>query len=205
MSFAKNLERKPSIFTSSKRKKNRKGGIVLNRAKHLVFMVILVVTFGSLAIASGYDDCQKAIRGQVRQNNRSVEKVVFHADSEKSVSKSDTETVYTGEGEFQRHTGKWESFSYTCSYNPKNATLNQAHYSVKVADPGSPVPALKDFVGARAGQAEGDLQRHGYRWVKKDGAFSYWVEESTKNCVSIKTEDGRYTAIVYAMQVDCNQ
>jgi len=72
---------------------------------------------------------------------------------------------------------------------------------------GQSVPALSDLVGAKAGQAEGDLQRRGYTYVKAtqqaDSAYSNWRENSTGNCVAIRTTDGRYAAIVYAPKSDC--
>ena len=72
---------------------------------------------------------------------------------------------------------------------------------------GQPVSSLSDLVGARAGQAEGDLQRRGYTYVKAtqqaDSAYSNWRENSTGNCVAIRTTDGRYAAIVYAPKADC--
>jgi hypothetical protein len=57
--------------------------------------------------------------------------------------------------------------------------------------------ALNDFVGSRAGQAEGDLVRRGYVLRKSVGLNSYWEETATGGCVSIVTNDGRYQSLVY--------
>lgn|GEM_PF-5654837 len=179
---------------------------MLNQGKKFLFAATLSLACAGAVFASGYDDCQKAIRDQVHQNNSKVEKVVFHSDSESNENKSRSETVYKGEGEFQRHTGKWEKFAWECSFNTQRDVVNSAHYSVQTyPDAGSPVPALKDLVGARGGQAEGDLKRRGYHWKKSDGAYSYWVEDSTNYCVTIRTDDGRYKSIVYAMEIDCKK
>ena len=72
---------------------------------------------------------------------------------------------------------------------------------------GQPVSSLSDLVGAKGGQAEGALQRRGYTYVKAsqqaDSAYSNWRENSTGNCIAIRTTDGRYAAIVYAPKSDC--
>ena len=74
---------------------------------------------------------------------------------------------------------------------------------------GGSVPALADLVGARGGQAENILGQRGYEWrnTKKlaDSSFSYWLEKNTGSCVAIRTTDGRYAAIVYTADKDCNR
>lgn len=69
------------------------------------------------------------------------------------------------------------------------------------------VESLSDFVGARAGQAENALKDRGYTWIKTDksddSAYSYWTEDSTGKCVTIRTSEGRYQSIVYAPDFDC--
>lgn len=59
-------------------------------------------------------------------------------------------------------------------------------------------PRLSDMVGARAGQAEGELQRRGYQATNRsevvgDGRMTYWRRGD--ECVSIMTRDGRYDSI----------
>jgi hypothetical protein len=74
---------------------------------------------------------------------------------------------------------------------------------------GETVNALADLVGARAGQAENELQLRGYEFRRStkqaDSSFSYWLEENTGSCVAIRTTDGRYGAIVYTADKDCNR
>lgn len=179
------------------------------RSKKYVLTIALALVCAGLVLADNNENCQTAIKNQVHKNNQKVQEVVFHADSNDHETKSRTETVYKGEGEFQRHTGKWESFSWECSYDTKNGKVNDAHYSVSNSEShpeaGSSVPRLKDLEGARAGQAEGEVKRRGYHWIKSDGAYSYWREESTDYCVTIRTDDGRYKSIAYATKVDCNE
>ncbi len=75
--------------------------------------------------------------------------------------------------------------------------------------PGETVPALADLVGARAGQAENAVLERGYelrRSTKQaDSSFTYWLEKNTGNCVAIRTTDGRYGAIIYTADRDCNR
>lgn len=65
---------------------------------------------------------------------------------------------------------------------------------------------LNDLVGARAGQAEGELQRRGYQATDRgesmgDGRLSYWRRGD--ECVSIMTRDGRYESINQAGRDEC--
>lgn len=78
-------------------------------------------------------------------------------------------------------------------------------YNNKAAQlvPGQTPAALNDFVGSRAGQAEGDLIRRGYVLRKTKGLNSYWEETATGGCVSIITNDGRYQSLVYVIPGAC--
>ncbi len=82
-------------------------------------------------------------------------------------------------------------------------------YGVQTVYAQDTVDVLSDLVGAKAGQAENAVEQRGYTYVKteKSGnmSFSYWRESGSNKCVSIKTEDGRYQAIVYAMDFDCQK
>lgn len=68
---------------------------------------------------------------------------------------------------------------------------------------------LRDMVGARAGQAEGELQRRGYSFVRvetgRDRKWAFWWNADRRLCVSIATVDGRYDSIVTAPAPDCRQ
>ncbi len=68
---------------------------------------------------------------------------------------------------------------------------------------------LDDMVGARAGQAEGELQRRGYRNVGAekgdDRSYTYWWNEDRRQCVSIATMDGRYASVTPSTPPDCGK
>lgn len=68
---------------------------------------------------------------------------------------------------------------------------------------------LEDMVGARAGQAEMELQRRGYTNVRSergdDRAYTYWWNADRRQCVTIATMDGRYNSIQPTLPPDCRQ
>jgi hypothetical protein len=68
---------------------------------------------------------------------------------------------------------------------------------------------LEDLVGARAGQAEGELERRGYRNVGgakgDDRSYTNWWNADRRQCVTIATMDGRYASITQTTAPDCRQ
>lgn len=68
---------------------------------------------------------------------------------------------------------------------------------------------LDDLVGARAGQAEGELQRRGYRNTGgskgDDRSYTNWWSAERRQCVVIATMDGRYASITPTLPPDCRQ
>ncbi|TXC70559.1 hypothetical protein FSB78_06100 [Sphingomonas ginsenosidivorax] len=68
---------------------------------------------------------------------------------------------------------------------------------------------LEDLVGARGGQAEGELQRRGYVNVRTekgdDRSYSYWWNADRRQCVTIATMEGRYNSIQPTLPPDCRQ
>ena len=62
---------------------------------------------------------------------------------------------------------------------------------------------LSDFVGARAGQAEGGLQARGYELIRSQGLTSFWFNRATGSCAAITTADGRYSNITMLPAEDC--
>jgi len=68
--------------------------------------------------------------------------------------------------------------------------------------------ALADLVGARAGQAEAELQRRGYTYRSGEqlpnGIGTFWTEGNSGQCVEIITADGRYEEIFYVEWYHCN-
>lgn len=74
---------------------------------------------------------------------------------------------------------------------------------------GDTAPDLADLVGARAGQAEGELRRRGYQYAQGssagDARYAAWYNASARRCVMIRTEDGRYQSIVQTSPLDCGR
>lgn len=68
---------------------------------------------------------------------------------------------------------------------------------------------LLDMVGARAGQAENELGRRGYRFVRAeqgdDRSYTYWWNAARGQCVVIATMEGRYNSITATLPPDCRQ
>lgn len=68
---------------------------------------------------------------------------------------------------------------------------------------------LEDMVGARAGQAEGELARRGYRNIRgekgDDRSYTYWWNADRRQCVTIATMNGRYDSITSTTAPDCRQ
>jgi hypothetical protein len=68
---------------------------------------------------------------------------------------------------------------------------------------------LRDLVGGRAGQAEGELSRRGYDfiWTQEgsDRKWGYWWNARRQTCVSIATVNGRYDSITVSPAPDCRQ
>jgi hypothetical protein len=74
---------------------------------------------------------------------------------------------------------------------------------------GRTVPDLADLVGAKAGQAEGELERRGYKYASGstsgNAKYSSWYNRGSGRCAMIRTEDGRYQSIVEAPPADCGR
>jgi hypothetical protein len=96
----------------------------------LVFSAILSLACAGVVSGAGYDDCQKAIREQVTQNNPNADKIVFRSAGESHKEVSRTETLYEGNGGFTRHTGKQETFAWRCTYDSQKRTISNVHYRV---------------------------------------------------------------------------
>ena len=68
---------------------------------------------------------------------------------------------------------------------------------------------LEDMVGARAGQAEGELQRRGYvntgGQKGDDRSYTNWWNANRRQCVTIATMNGRYDSITPTTPPDCRQ
>lgn len=68
---------------------------------------------------------------------------------------------------------------------------------------------LRDMVGARAGKAEGELQRRGYTNVGgqqgDNRSYTNWWNAARSQCVTIATMNGRYDSIVTTPAPDCGR
>ncbi|MBD2450734.1 hypothetical protein H6G76_27125 [Nostoc sp. FACHB-152] len=69
---------------------------------------------------------------------------------------------------------------------------------------------LQDLVGARAGQAEGEVRRRGYTYrhnqrVSNTSVASFWTEGNSGRCIEIVTSNGRYKNIFYVDWHHCDQ
>lgn len=66
---------------------------------------------------------------------------------------------------------------------------------------------LEDLIGARAGQAEAEVQRRGYSNVRgekgDDRSYTYWWDADRRQCVTIATMNGRYNSITATNAPDC--
>ena len=72
-----------------------------------------------------------------------------------------------------------------------------------------PVRNLGDLVGARGRDGETQLNSRGYQFVRGeqagDSSYTFWREPRSGRCVSVRTTDGRYAAIVYTADADCKE
>lgn len=74
---------------------------------------------------------------------------------------------------------------------------------------GAQSTGLDDMVGARAGQAEGELQRRGYVNTGgskgDDRSYANWWNAARRQCVTIATMNGRFDSITPTTAPDCRQ
>ncbi len=90
-----------------------------------------------------------------------------------------------------------------------SGTIATAMLVAPVAAIAKSASSLSDLVGARAAGAEQDLESRG--WVMTDGhkgassSFTYLWNSSRKDCVMVRTADGRYASIADVTPADCNQ
>ncbi len=72
-----------------------------------------------------------------------------------------------------------------------------------------PVQGLQDLIGARGRDGEGQMERRGYGYIRTDksgdSAYSYWRDNRSGQCITVRTTQGRYASIVYTLDFDCNQ
>ncbi len=100
---------------------------------------------------------------------------------------------------------KWEGGKkIIVTYSSSPAASAPAHTASASGDTPSD---LADLVGAKGGQAEGELERRGYVYAKGSTAgnakYGSWWNASKGQCVMIRTEEGRYQSIVTTLPFDC--
>lgn len=70
------------------------------------------------------------------------------------------------------------------------------------------IPHLQDLIGARGRDGESQMKHRGYSWVRTEksdnSAYSYWQDNRSGRCVTVRTTQGRYASIVSAPDFDCN-
>ena len=70
-----------------------------------------------------------------------------------------------------------------------------------------PVRGLQDLIGTKGRDGEPEMNKRGYSWIRTDksddSSYSYWRDNRSGKCVNIRTSDGRYVSIVFAMEFDC--
>ncbi len=89
-------------------------------------------------------------------------------------------------------------------------TVGRSSYSSPGADYGQgQVPNLQDLIGAKGRDAERQMEHRGYRWIRTDksgySAYSYWRDNRSRQCIAVRTTQGRYASIMYTPNFDCNQ
>jgi len=75
--------------------------------------------------------------------------------------------------------------------------------------PGDTPRDLRDLIGQRGGEAEGQLMERGYKLSNSlesgDAVYSNWRNSHSGQCVTLRSVDGWYESIVYANDYDCDQ
>ena len=71
----------------------------------------------------------------------------------------------------------------------------------------SVTPYVQDLVGARGRDGEGRLEERGFRWVKTqkidESSYTFWQHSISGQCLSVRTLNGRYDALVKTPAFDC--
>lgn len=75
---------------------------------------------------------------------------------------------------------------------------------------GQDTPAdVRDLIGSKAAGGETQLQNRGYEFISTttgtDSKYSYWWNNRKKACISVRTLEGRYDAILSTLPADCNK
>ncbi|MEJ2400934.1 MAG: hypothetical protein P8Y52_06010 [Xanthomonadales bacterium] len=109
------------------------------------------------------------------------------------------------------HKYQWEHRNITVTFNESlhGGSGHQQGHSSSQANGETP-RNLEDLVGERASWASQELEKRGYEFANSDAggpgsSFTNWWERSSGRCISVKTTDGRYETIRYAMEATCSR
>lgn len=97
------------------------------------------------------------------------------------------------------------------SAHPHRLTISVATTLALVAAPATARNAgqLSGLVGARGSSGEMELERQGFTYIDghqgKSYVHTFWWHGKDRNCIEVKTANGRYAAIVDAPNSDCHQ
>lgn len=88
-------------------------------------------------------------------------------------------------------------------------TTMAAAVMLPVAGQAQPPADIEDLVGARGAGGEIQLQARGYQFIRvnmvQDQKWSFWWNPRTRQCASVTTMDGRYSAINRVPPANCDQ
>ena len=117
----------------------------------------------------------------------------------------DHKVVRTSEGSSQKY--KWDQKAIIVTFNGNGGGDSSRHSQPAAAEAGQTPGDLKDLVGAKAGQAEGQLSKRGYDFVKSsvggDSVYANWRNRKSGQCIAMRTVDGRYNSITNTLPFDC--
>jgi len=70
-------------------------------------------------------------------------------------------------------------------------------------------PYVQDLVGTRGSSGEMVLQERGFNWIKTEksdeSSYTYWKHGKNGQCLSVRTQDGRYASLTKTMPFDCEK
>jgi hypothetical protein len=101
------------------------------------------------------------------------------------------------------------SKDYTRGFKRGMANCDSSGGNSRTARTAATAADLQDLVGARGRDGEGRLNDRGFDWVttKKTGgsSYSFWKNRQSGQCISVRTADGRYAAIVNTASYVCDK
>lgn len=69
------------------------------------------------------------------------------------------------------------------------------------------VPGLQDLIGVRGRDAEPEMVKRGYTWIRTEKtdseAYGYWRDNRGGRCLAVRTSEGRWESIVFVPSFSC--